>query len=96
MAFEEFASADARIATDTATAYALADQPDTLFKFRLIQRRGKLGLELPLRHVCLDASVAARVSKLARRPVEHIDPADAGAQLDRFLRAACFLRLGGD
>lgn len=94
--FEDLTSADARIATDTATAYGLADQPDTLFKFRLVQRREKRGLELPLRSVCLDARVAAQVSELARRPVEYIDPADAGAQLDRVIRAACFLRLRGD
>lgn len=88
------APADVRIATDTATAYLLDEQEDVLFRLRLVQRPGEAGFELPLRHVCLDTGLAARVSGLARRPVDTLSEAQGSAdELERLLLRACFLRL---
>jgi glycosyltransferase involved in cell wall biosynthesis len=88
---------DARIATDALTAYTLRYHESALFRFRLVVGPDEVGLELPIRHVCLGADVAERVSARSRRPAWAIEPgSDAVGELDRLLRQACFVRLSTD
>lgn len=92
--FDTIEPADVGIATDTTTAYLLVEQPNVLFKTRFVQRLGEIGYELPLRHIALGSTVAARVSEPTRRPADSLEPAlDPGAELERLLRDVCFLRL---
>jgi glycosyltransferase involved in cell wall biosynthesis len=92
--FADLAPADARIATDALTAWILRYQENALFRFRLVRTAGEVGFELPVRHVCVGADVAGRVSERSGRPAAWIEPdSDPGAELDRFLRTVCFLRL---
>lgn len=96
-AFNDLTPVDARIATDALTSYLLTYQETALFRFRLVQERGEVGFEFPVRHVCLGTAVARRFSERTRREAVCIEPdAEPGAALDRFLRAACFLRLRGN
>jgi glycosyltransferase involved in cell wall biosynthesis len=94
--FVELGLADARIATDALTSYILSYQDSALFRFRLVQDLLEVGFEAPVRLVALGAALAESISKRAGGEVVSIEPGDgAPAELDRFLRTACFVRLGG-
>lgn len=79
--------ADATIATNWPTAYTAAEQQDSLFRFYFVQdyepefysdrdplyREAERTYDLPLQHVCIGRSLAARLGRLTGRPTECID-----------------------
>ncbi|MDG2307979.1 MAG: glycosyltransferase [Candidatus Binatia bacterium] len=79
--------ADATIATNWPTAYTVAGQQDSLFRFYFVQdfepefysdrdplyREAERTYDLPLQHVCIGRSLAARLGRLTGRPTERID-----------------------
>lgn len=79
--------ADATIATNWPTAYTVAGQEDSLFRFYFVQdfepefysdrdplyREAERTYALPLQHVCIGRSLAARLERLTGRPTECID-----------------------
>lgn len=79
--------ADATIATNWPTAYTAAEQQDSLFRFYFVQdfepefysdrdplyREAERTYDLPLQHVCIGRSLAARLGRMTGRPTECID-----------------------
>lgn len=79
--------ADATIATNWPTAYTVASQQDSLFRFYFVQdfepefysdrdplyREAERTYALPLQHVCIGRSLAARLERMTGRPTECID-----------------------
>ncbi len=79
--------ADATIATNWPTAYTVANQQDSLFRFYFVQdfepefysdrdplyREAERTYDLPLQHVCIGRSLAARLGRMTGRPTECID-----------------------
>ena len=75
------------------TAYLLSYQETGLFRFRLVQHPGKVGSRSSrVRHICLGAELANRVSERSGREALSIElGGDPRTALDRLLRMACFL-----
>ncbi len=79
--------ADATIATNWPTAYTVAEQEDSLFRFYFVQdfepefysdrdplyREAERTYDLPLQHVCIGRSLASRIQRLTGRATECID-----------------------
>jgi O-antigen biosynthesis protein len=101
--YDRLGAADVSVATDAATAQAVAAHDSSLFKCFLISavEEGEASYDLPLRHVCVGKDVAERLAALTGRPTDHLDSSGlagnslgaAAKQLEQVLLSACFVRL---